>query len=567
MKRSMTFLSIIFLLAFSLTAQVRTGNIYGKAVDSSGVPLPGVTVTLTGSLTAALSFVTTAEGNFRFISLSPARDYSLKAELQGFKTTTRGDILIVAGSNVDLTLTLEQGTLTEEVTVTAATPVIDAKKTTIGVTISQEILQSLPSARDPFNVMKLAPGTGTYTEDVGGSEGGQAIIPSARGGFSTNLFVMDGMVINDAYYIGCNPTYFDFDTFDEINVTVGGADVTAQSGGIALNLVSRRGGNKISLGGRFYLTDSKFQADNMSDALRKEGLAGTNRINVIRDYGFNLGGPIVKDKAWFYGSYGVQDIQNITRFNLPSKTILETLLAKLNFQIVPQNRLELFAEGNRKLMWGTGASTFNPEGYDRPGLYHFGYPVLRIQDEHMFGENMFASVKFGFWDGGYIEAPARDVKGQLLAINDLREKRGYGGYLTEDAPHPAYQATGALTYFNDNLFGVSHEMKLGFEYSYRPSEVEWNYPGNLQLERNFVDPTADFTGDGYPDIPKDSKFYGLRLSRGRYENQSVNALAGFFSDTLSFGRFNVILGVRYDQQSPKVNPSTVLAIDRANNAT
>jgi len=137
-----------------------------------------------------------------------------------------------------------------------------------------------------------------------------------------------------------------------------------------------------------------------AQALRDEGLAGTSRINVIRVHGFNIGGPFVKDKAWFYGSYGVQDIQNISRFNMPRKTILEMFLAKMNFQIVPQNRLEIFAEGKGKLKVGTDPDTFNPKGYDRPGLQHFGYPVFRIQDEHMFGANVFASLKFGYWDGG-----------------------------------------------------------------------------------------------------------------------------------------------------------------------
>lgn len=567
MKKLVLCLGIIFLFVFSLTAQVRTGNIYGKVVDSSGEALPGVTVILTGSLTGAVSFITTAKGVFRFQSLAPAKDYVLKAELQEFKTNTLSGIVVIAGGNVDLTITLEQGVISEEVTVTAVIPVIDTKKTSIGVNLSQEVLQSVPSARDPFNITKLAPGAGTYNEDVGGSEGGQAIRPTARGGFSTNLFVIDGLVINDAYYITCNPTYFDFDSFEQIEVSVGGADVSVQTGGIQLNLVTKRGGNKISLGGRYYLTDSKFQADNLTQELRDEGLAGTNRINMIRDYGFNIGGPILKDKAWFYGSYGVQDIQNISRFNKPSKTILETFISKLNFQIIPQNRLEIFAQGNRKLMEGTGATTFLPEGYDRPSLYHFGYPVFKIQDEHTFGNNLFTSLKFGYSNGGYIEVPHRDPNSELLAINDLSEQRGYGGYLTEFTNHPSYIYSGTLNYFNDKLFGASHEVKLGFEYAYRSSEADWNYPGNLNLERNFIDPIADFNGDGYPDIPEDPNFYGMRLSRGEYENHAVNTLSGFFSDTLSFGRINITLGIRYDKQTPKVNPVTVLAIDRANKAT
>ena len=133
--------------------------------------------------------------------------------------------------------------------------------------------------------------------------------------------------------------------------------------------------------------------DNMTDAFRKEGLVGTSRVNVIRDYGFNLGGPIIKNKIWFYGSYGVQDIRTVTIYNLPSDTTLETLLGKVNLQLIPENRLEFFAQGNKKLMWGTATSASNLEGTDRLSLYPFGYPLLRVQDEHMFGENVYASVE------------------------------------------------------------------------------------------------------------------------------------------------------------------------------
>jgi hypothetical protein len=567
MKRLLIFLGIVLLVASSLTAQLSTGNIYGKVVDKSGEALPGVTVTLTGSLTGAVPFVTTAEGSFRFISLAPAGDYSLKAELQGFKTTTRGNILIVSGSNVDLTLTLEQGTLSEEVTVTAVTPIIDAKKTSIGVNISQEILQALPSSRDPFSIMKMAVGTVTYTEDVGGSEGGQAVIPTARGGFTQNLYIIDGAVTNLAVNPGTITTYYDFDSFEEMSVTVGGADVSVQTGGVQLNMVTRRGGNKPTFGGRFYLTDSRFQANNMSDDLRKEGLAGTNRINVIRDYGFYLSGPIIKDKFWFYGSYGMQDIQNITIYNAPSKSTLQTLIAKLNLQIVPQNRFEFFAQGNKKLMWGAGPSTYDPDGTDRLSTYHFGYPTIRIQDEHMFGDNIFASLRWVWVDAAYPFASPRDNEMQLLAINDLRDKRAYGGVEAGGSHRPQGRLNGSLSYFNDKLFGVSHEIKVGFEYLSVLEEVEWGYPGNMLLDRNFVDPTADFTGDGLPDIPTDSKFYGLTLKRGYHDSSSSKAYAGYISDTLSFGRFNITLGVRYDKQLSKVNPTTIKAIDRAKKAT
>ena len=93
------FLILVLVLFVSLPvfAQQRTGNIYGKVVDSEGNPLPGATVTLTGSLTAPVAAVTSAEGVFRFLSLSPGKDYALKAELQGFKPKTEEGIIVAVG--------------------------------------------------------------------------------------------------------------------------------------------------------------------------------------------------------------------------------------------------------------------------------------------------------------------------------------------------------------------------------------------------------------------------------------------------------------------------------------
>jgi len=309
----------VLVLATSLSAQVRTGNVYGQISDPDGNALPGVTVTLTGSLTAPLTSISSAEGNFRFLSLPPASDYTVKAELEGFKTEIRESVIIVVGSNVELNIIMTMGAIEEEVTVTAVTPVVDTKKTSVGMNVTQEVLQSLPTARDPWVVLSMAPSVIIDRENVGGAESGQQSGYTARGSTSgsQNVWAMDGMVITDPAAIGASPSYYDFDAFEEMNITVGGADVTIQTGGIALNMVTRRGGNRVSLGGRFYLVDgTKFQAKNeqfVEDTQATEpSFLGLNLITENKDYGFNLGFPIVRDKAWFWGSWGVQDIKTTT---------------------------------------------------------------------------------------------------------------------------------------------------------------------------------------------------------------------------------------------------------------
>ncbi|MBN1273138.1 MAG: TonB-dependent receptor, partial [Candidatus Aminicenantes bacterium] len=379
MRKTLVILFVL-LLSCTMMAQQRTGNIMGKVVDTDNTPLPGVTVTLTGALTAPMTSITSAEGVFRFISLPPARDYTVKAELEGFKAAIQENVIVVVGANVELTMVMEMGAIEEEVTVTAVTPVVDTKKTSVGTNVTQEILQELPTARDPWVILQMAPSVIVDRENVGGAESGQQSNYVARGAgtYDNNVWAMDGIVITDPAAIGASPSYYDFDAFEEMQITVGGADVTVQTGGIAMNMVTRRGGNKVTLGGRFYMTDSKFQADHV-DAVEEYELDGVNKVNNNKDYGFNIGIPLVKDRAWFWGSFGVQDIKTTTVYGTKDDTLMTNMAAKLNIQIIPENRFEAFIHVGKKEKFGRSASAALPDGYMQGGRYHFGSPILKFQ--------------------------------------------------------------------------------------------------------------------------------------------------------------------------------------------
>lgn len=564
--RKIFIISFVLLFSCSLMAQTRTGNIYGTIVDEEGNPLPGVTVTLTGMLTAPTPAVTNQQGKFRFLSLSPARDYILKAELQGFKTTTRGNIIIAAGANVEIALTMEIGSISEEVTVTAPTPVVDTKKTTIGINIDHETLQSLPSSRDPWDIINLAPSVVITMDNVGGIDAGQQPGFSGKGASDVlNIWSMDGMVVTETAALGASFGYYDYDVFDEMNVTVGGSDVSVQTAGVQVNMVTQRGGNKLSFGGRFYLVDPWFQSENITDELMEEGLVGTDKFREFRDFGFNVGFPVIKDKLWFWGAYGVQDIETITLWGNNDDTLLSTLAGKINLQIIPENRLEIFAQGNRKQKYGRDQTDENPQGLIQRPIYHFGFPVLKIQDEHMFGDALFVSAKWGIYDGGFEFVPVMDPDLENLSIWDNRDKRWYGSTYIYSIKKPTYQSSLSATYFNDDLLGVSHEAKFGFEYSDRnQARDESRVPGNAIVEQNYIDPTVDFDGDGLPDIPTDPNFKRLEFSRGYQSLSGSTAISAFFSDTVSFGRFNLILGLRYDRQHPDVSPHTRTAVEKDN---
>lgn len=573
MKKNSLVLALAFLLAIPLVGQIRTGNIFGKVVDQEGNPLPGVTVTLTGSLTAPVTAITSAEGTFRFLSLSPARDYTIKLELSGFKTKIETGIIVNVGSNTNLTLVMEQGILEEQITVTAITPMVDTKKTAVGTNVTQEVLQSLPTARDPWVILQMAPSIIVDRENVGGSESGQQSNYVARGAatYNNNVWSMDGIVITDPAAIGASPSYYDFDAFEEMQITVGGSDVTVQTGGIALNMVTRRGGNRVSLGGRFYVVDEKFQAQNaekVAELKKKEpGLVGVNRIRNNKDYGFNMGMPIVKDKAWLWASYGIQDIKTNTVYGTPDDTLLENYAAKINLQLIPANRFEAFVHIGGKKKWGRSATAQNPEGLYQQGRYHFGSPIVKFQDEHMFGNNLFLSLKYNYYDAGFSLTPMTDLEFKLMPIWDVKAQRYYGSQASRYyVERPVTQINFLANYFNDNLFGAAHDFKIGFEWGDRNQYVESVWSGNCMVYRNYNTPTVDFTGDGLPDIPTDPKFYRFEIWRGYYSYQNVKALSAYVSDTITVGRFNIILGLRWDQQTPSINPFKLYAVDKESGA-
>jgi hypothetical protein len=567
---------LMLLLVIPVAAQQRTGNIYGKILDAERNPLPGVTVTLSGPQIAPLTTVTSAVGLYRFVSLSPGNEYVVKAELQGFKTVSQGNIIVTVGGNSEVNLIMEVGKLEEQVTVTATTPIVDTKKTVVGAMVDKETMQSLPTARDPWTVMQLAPSIMLDRENVGGNESGQQSGFIGKGDVSSssnvagqggresgnqganNIWAIDGIDITDPAALGGSALYYDFDMFEELNITTGGAaDVSIQTGGVALNMVTRRGGNRMSLAGRFYLTDNFFQSSNITDALRNEGVINTNTINSIKDYGFNAGGPLVKDKVWWWGAYGVQDISVNTIVGAKDTTLLGNYNFKLNAQLLANNRFEALVTSGAKEKIGRDSSVARPEGNHQIGKYHWGSPIVKLQDEHVFGNNLYVSLKYSFNDAGFGWRPVPD-EGVIYPIVYDQSQATYVPYTTGmnhswgsyyvGRPRNNYQITGS--YFNDTFLGMSHEIKVGAEYS---NKKQTYHTGNYQgydITRNYNTLNLDSNADGTRTLADMAGWQRVVMYRSNEGASITNQYAAYFQDTITKGNFTVSLGLRYDLQVP-----------------
>ncbi len=327
MKKTIICFIFLAFLVLPLSAQRGRGNIYGIVVDSDGNVLPRVTITLSGPTIAPITIVRNEEGRFRFPHLEPGENYEVKAELQGFKTHIKRGVIVYSGINTELKIVMEVGKLEEEVTVVASAPVVQPKKVTVTTTVDVAQIQHLPTARDPWVILQLQPGILVDRENVGGSESGQQSTWMARGS-TTRDWNLDGVNVTDLSAGSASPGYWDVDAFEEISVSTGMIDIESRRYGTLVNLVTRRGGNRISLAGRYYLTDEKFQNKLTPERIAKFGVPGYNRIIEIRDYGFNVAGPFIRNKIWWWGSYGLQDIKTTVITGIRDEPTL--LLCPLN---------------------------------------------------------------------------------------------------------------------------------------------------------------------------------------------------------------------------------------------
>ncbi len=297
------------------------GSIFGRVMDDSGGVLPGVTVTIAGTgLQQPLVAQTSASGAYQFPSV-PIGTYTVTFELTGFKKAVRQNVIIQTGFNAGIDQKLELGALTEEVTVSGASPVVDLKKTAVGGTFDLDILEKIPTARDPWQIINMTPGV-VAGLNVGGSSSGQQVGLQSRGTGANVQWNLDGASVTDLSS-NSSPMYYNFDSFDQIQVTNGGGDVSVQSSGLSINLITKSGSNVFK--GTFNATflNDDMQGNNVTKPLFDAGSNGFlsgSPIHKIAEASAEAGGPIVKNKLWYWGAVNKQSINvGILNFFDPGK--------------------------------------------------------------------------------------------------------------------------------------------------------------------------------------------------------------------------------------------------------
>jgi len=220
-----TFL-LILTLALGLGAafaQTQRGSIDGRVVDNTGAVLPGVSVTVAGPLLITSQLQTSdAGGNYIFVNLPPGT-YELTYAIPGFQTLVRQGVIVSVGRTTTIDVSLDVAGVQETVTVVGETPPVDVRSTNVSTNLDQALLQDIPTARDVWAILQTqAPQLVLNREDVGGSEGGlQAVFSSKGTTWHQNTYSMNGVVTTDPSATGATMYYFDYDSFEEVQVSTG----------------------------------------------------------------------------------------------------------------------------------------------------------------------------------------------------------------------------------------------------------------------------------------------------------------------------------------------------------
>ena len=315
-------------------AQQTTGNLRGIVTDESGAVLPGVTVTLRGkAVPGAPTTVTNEAGIYRFPNLPPGT-YDITVDLPGFSTVTQTGIPVSLGGTAELPVQMKVSTQQETITVTAQAPVVDSASTQVATNYSREWVENAPVRRFTFfDLINAAPGVSPSTSTSSRSQ-------SFGSATNENMYLLDGTDFT-APYTGAAWPWPNTDAIEEVQVLSLGAPADyGNLAGAVFNVVTRQGSNAFKGDANFYFMNDSLTGRNTTD---KQDSGMPYHRDEFKDSTVQLGGPMLKDKLWFFGSFQYQkdaDSQPGSDPKFPARSSAKRYFFKLNYQLNQNNRFQ-----------------------------------------------------------------------------------------------------------------------------------------------------------------------------------------------------------------------------------
>jgi len=473
MSKRLIFVSlIVFLLPGLLAAQVSvTGKITGVVTDPSGAGVPNVLVAVKSpALLAQRSTQTQADGSYLFDLLPPGA-YELTVGASGFRSFRETGIIITAGFTATVNPKLSMGEVTSTVTVESE-PVVDLQNVQTSTTFDQTLLQDIPSGRDPWSTVAQMPGVAPSTFDVAGNNSYQQSSMQIHGSTpAEQIYSFNGLDLNwPGSTGGYTQFYTNHDSFDEFQVVADNAPASIPIGGVYMNMVTKSGSNQFHGLAAIYYLSAGVQAGVNFPQFNGKPVTSGNPFDMTRDTSASMGGPLIKDKWWVFGSYRRYDLRQeilsvtnqagapVVDVNHQTNTDLRT-----DYQINSKNKVSfvwLYNEQNRFFRRDTAYSFVTQEA---SWLQIEPAYILEALYTTQITNNFLLDFRIGY---NKIVFPLSYQPGVTTADFNRQDV----GLSTETgaAPYafanPAWvlQYSGGASWYKGNLYGT-HNFKFGFE--------------------------------------------------------------------------------------------------------
>ncbi|MGD2246488.1 MAG: carboxypeptidase regulatory-like domain-containing protein, partial [Candidatus Aminicenantes bacterium] len=551
---------LVLLLAFGLTSFLGAqgqlaGSVEGKVVDDEKNPLPGCTVILEGpNLLGQMSFVTTDTGSYRFPAVPPGENYQLTFEMPGFKTTIRQGLNVSIGKATTINITLEMSALEEEVTVIGESPTVDVKTSKTAVNYSKSYIYNIPMSRDLYDVLNSMPGS--VSEGVTYRRTSYVSGGTVRG----NQYSVDGVTINDPVVM-YPMTNINIDVYEEVEMGLFGhsAEVGIADGGF-VNIVTKSGGNDFHGGGTVEYYSEDFVEDLLSqEDLKAVGLAAPEGWNYWQDFSLFIGGPIIKDRIWFFTNaryfQWALDFNHIIWdqsqaaggrvYTLDEAPHKETnVFGKLTFQLA--SNIRLLTTYNLTMITEDFYTNRLSSSYDVTATTTWDGETGHTfagQLNWVLSQNLYIDLR-----GGYIRR-FFPIPYSEHAVSDAPQyyDRYYGIYRNNPRFEETYlrkrlNPSATATLFQDNLLGASHEIKVGAEFEATSGDWDW-WRANPYIIYYYQG------GPSYPTSSEPNRYriysYTCGSSQGSsVQDNAMSRIGAFLQDSVTIAeRLTLNLGV------------------------
>jgi hypothetical protein len=575
------FLLLLFacVLLFPESAAAQS-QLNGVVRDESGGVLPGVTVEAASPvlIEKVRTAVTDDQGRFNIVDLRPGV-YRITFTLTGFNTVVRDNVEVPGGVAVTTNVDLKVGALEETITVSGQTPLVDVTQATRTQVLTRDLIDALPSTRNIMSVGMMVPGIRLGTPDVGGSRQMEQTNPRGHGIAAKHTVQhIDGMSVN-SQETSNQQSYINDALSAEVTVSTSAHPAEIQSGGLRTNMIPKDGGNTVSGSIFFGGSDGNWQSNNVDDAMRAQNFTSANGIAHIQNFNASMGGPIWRDKLWFFVSSRHistdEVVANVAEYvTAPDGTLIRStldqyirdVLGRVTWQLSQKNKLAVFFERTWKRKgkdFGFGQDPRSGTQRD-PNKAHYGVGqgkfTSTLTSKILFEAGY--SSSYQHWTGFNIPEVRLDrylSNGQINPAwlnNARRETTNNTLFVTPRCAYSfgcsAWVSNGQDQRTADAGFRVvssmsyvtgSHNFKVGFSDSFGPIHV-------------FTDRQADLIQTYNNGQPTSVTVYTTPYNRFSYVNYDLGVFA---QDSWTIKRLTLNLGVRVDNFDSKIEATSMPA--------